>query len=185
MLSLVRVGNKWEINLSRFGHRIKSPTIPWHYRDDAEVKTWHLSPTIPCPMGAEVTNDWCINTGTNYCWYRKNTFLWGEKTDLGEFWPVTPVLSLNSYRTGHNAPVICNHCPPPPPYGDRQGIAGLMCGAVTFQVPSQCRACDITQISPNGIYFKKVGLWFAAGPHSAGLLSGLWWMKSHCPCYFP
>ena len=33
-----------------------------------------------------------------------------------------------------NAPVICSHCTPPPTptYGDGQGIAGLMCGRVTF-----------------------------------------------------
>ena len=29
--------------------------------------------------------------------------------------------------------------PPPPTYGDGQGIAGLMCRAVTFRVDPQCR----------------------------------------------
>ena len=24
----------------------KSPMVPWHWRDDAEVKTWHLSPAM-------------------------------------------------------------------------------------------------------------------------------------------
>ena len=43
----------------------------------------------------------------------------------------------------------------PPTYGDGQRIAGLMCGAVTFRVPPQCRACDITQINPRGIYYYK------------------------------
>ena len=28
---------------------------------------------------------------------------------------------------------------PPPTYGDGRGIAGLMCGVVTFRVPPQCR----------------------------------------------
>ena len=35
------------------------------------------------------------------------------------------------------APVSCNPCTPT--YGDGQGIAGLMCGAVTFWVPQQWR----------------------------------------------
>ena len=42
----------------------KSPVVPRHCRDDAEVKTWHLSPAmtpaIPDPMGARLTYDWCI-----------------------------------------------------------------------------------------------------------------------------
>ena len=29
--------------------------------------------------------------------------------------------------------------PPPATYGDGRGIAGLMCGVVTFRVPPQCR----------------------------------------------
>ena len=37
----------------------------------------------------------------------------------------------------YNAPVICNLCPPT--YGDGWGIAGLMCGAMTFWVPPQYR----------------------------------------------
>ena len=37
----------------------------------------------------------------------------------------------------HNALVICNHCSPS--YGDGRGIAGIMCGAVTFWVAPQCR----------------------------------------------
>ena len=72
------------------------------------------------------------------------------------------------------APVIWNHWPST--YGDGRGIAGLMCGAVTFWVPPQCRASDITQIYPRGIYYCKE----QGGPCSAGLLAGLWWMKSHC-----
>ena len=32
---------------SRFGHGIKSPIFPRHCRDDAEAKTWHLSPAMP------------------------------------------------------------------------------------------------------------------------------------------
>ena len=35
------------------------------------------------------------------------------------------------------APVICSHCPPT--YGDGRGIAGLMCRAMIFWVPPQCR----------------------------------------------
>ena len=54
----------------------------------------------------------------------------------------------------NNAPVICNHCLPPPTNGDGQGIAGLMCGAVTFRVAPQCPV-SIMQIYPCGIYFYK------------------------------
>ena len=43
--------------------------------------------------------------------------------------------------------------------GQAGEIAGLMCGAVTFSVtptvPGKCRACDITQIYPCGIYYYK------------------------------
>ena len=66
---------------------------------------------------------------------------------------------LFSTSFSYYAPVICNHCPPPSPYGDERGIAGLMCGAVTFlsspAVPGKCRACDITQIYSRGIYYYK------------------------------
>ena len=34
---------------SWFGHGIKSPTVPRHCRDNAEVKTWHSSPPCPWP----------------------------------------------------------------------------------------------------------------------------------------
>ena len=48
------------VHMYEFEHRIKSPSVPRHCRDDAEVKTWHLSPAIPGPMGTGLTNDWCI-----------------------------------------------------------------------------------------------------------------------------
>ena len=41
-----------------------------------------------------------------------------------------------------NAPVICNHCPPSPTYGEGWGIAGLKCRAITFQVSPQRRGND-------------------------------------------
>ena len=43
----------------------------------------------------------------------------------------------------------------PTPYRDGQGIAMLMGGAVTFKVPLQCGASDITQIYAPGIYHYK------------------------------
>ena len=45
--------------------------------------------------------------------------------------------------------------PLPPIYRGGRGLAGLMCGAVTSWVPPQCRASDITQIYPHGIYYYK------------------------------
>ena len=45
--------------------------------------------------------------------------------------------------------------PVPSTYGDGWGITGLMSGAVIFWVPSQCWACDITQIYPSEIYYYK------------------------------
>ena len=27
------------------------PPVPWHCRDDTELKAWHLSPSIPGPLG--------------------------------------------------------------------------------------------------------------------------------------
>ena len=53
-------------------------------------------------------------------------------------------------------PSFVTTAPPSPPthIRDGWGIAGLMCGAVTFWVPLQCRASDI----PRGIdYYKKQG----------------------------
>ena len=53
----------------------------------------------------------------------------------------TPFQGLVSTRirvrkcTSHNAPVICNHCARPPPYGDGRGIVGLKCRAVTLEFP--------------------------------------------------
>ena len=44
---------------------------------------------------------------------------------------------------------------PAPTYGDWWGIARLMCGALTFWIPPQCWACDITQIYPHEIYYYK------------------------------
>ena len=42
---------KWNY-FSQFGHGIQSsPAIPQHCEDNAEVKTWHLSPANPGPMG--------------------------------------------------------------------------------------------------------------------------------------
>ena len=57
-----------------------------------------------------------------------------------------------------------------------------MCGALTFWFPpavlGKCRACDITQIYPSGIYYyKEEGYDTQQVPRSAGLLAGLWWMK--------
>ena len=55
------------------------------------------------------------------------------------------------------APVICNHCPP-----HLQGWAGdsgaNLCGSDLFSclaVPYKCRASDVMQIYPCGIYFYK------------------------------
>ena len=52
-------------------------------------------------------------------------------------WPISSLY--------YNAAVICNHCPPPTGMGR---VARLMCRAVTFRVPPQCRACAITHIYP-------------------------------------
>ena len=47
-----------------FGTGIKTPAIPRHCGDNAEVKTLQLSlampPLFPAPRGAVVANDWCI-----------------------------------------------------------------------------------------------------------------------------
>ena len=75
--------------------------------------------------------------------------------------------------------------PPPHTYRDGRGIAGLMCRAVTFRVPPQCWACDITQMYPRGIYYYKQQGYTLSRPRSAGLLAGLLWMKSCCPRYSP
>ena len=79
------------------------------------------------------------------------------------------------------AAVICKPYVPPHPltYGDGRCIEGLMCGTVTFRVPPQCQACDMTQI-PSGIYYFKEQGYDSAGPRS----EGLWWMKSR-PLYSP
>ena len=44
---------------------------------------------------------------------------------------------------------------PAPTYGDGQGIAGLMRGAVTFRVPQQCQVSAGLVIYPHGIYYYK------------------------------
>ena len=90
------------------------------------------------------------------------------------------------FRLG-NAPVICNHCNPPSPRcpppthiwgwaGDR----GLRCGAVTFWVPSQCQVSEgfvICKYTPMKFTIIKSRA-MTAGPRSAGLITGLWGMKS-------
>ena len=44
-----------------------------------------------------------------------------------------------------NAPVICNHCVPPPPF--------LLLSSPA--VPGKCQTCDTVQIYPSGIYYSK------------------------------
>ena len=67
-----------------------------------------------------------------------------------------------------NAPVICNHWPPPPPPHTHlrvgRGIAGLMCETLAFWVPPQCRVgaglvilCIYTPLN------LLLLLWFSAG----------------------
>ena len=47
--------------------------------------------------------------------------------------PETQIYIWPYGRAEHNAPVICNPLPlPPPTYGDGRGIAELMCGAMIF-----------------------------------------------------
>ena len=64
-----------------------------------------------------------------------------------------------------------------------------MCRAVIFWVPLQShgavpgkyQTCYIMQTYPLEInYYEEQG-YDSAGPCSAGLLAGLWWMKSRCP----
>ena len=61
-----------------------------------------------------------------------------------------------------SATVICNHCTPPTIYGDGRGIAGLMCGAMTFWVPPQYRVSAGLMILHTDIplliyYYKEQG----------------------------
>ena len=53
-----------------------------------------------------------------------------------------------------NAPVSCNP-PPPDTYGDGQGIAVLLCGAVTFWVPPQSGFVILCKYIHRGIYYYK------------------------------
>ena len=49
------------VEISQIGHGIKSSAIPQLCRDDAEVKTWHLSPAMyPPPMWVGLKNDWWL-----------------------------------------------------------------------------------------------------------------------------
>ena len=63
------------------------------------------------------------------------------------------VLKCSLLKNFHYAPVICNPCPPT--YGDSEanmrGNDLLSSPAVT----GKCRACDITQLYPHGIYSYK------------------------------
>ena len=49
-----------ELKILTFECGIKSPAVTRQWGDDAEVKTWHLHPAIPVPVGAGLTRDWCI-----------------------------------------------------------------------------------------------------------------------------
>ena len=51
-----------------------------HCWEDAEVKTWHLSPTIPSLMGGQVTYDVCENRTSVY----KSTLFQIKKKKTGE-----------------------------------------------------------------------------------------------------
>ena len=77
-----------------------------------------------------------------------------------------------------------NNAPHSPPMGIGGGQRGS--DLLSFpNVPGKCCAGDITQIYPLGIYYYKEQGYDSAGPHSARLLAGLLWMKSHCPRYSP
>ena len=67
----------------RFGHGIKSPAVPQQCAEDTELKARHLSPTIPGPLGAVVSNDWCIKQASNAQWSsRKRAVTLGYSTTL-------------------------------------------------------------------------------------------------------
>ena len=44
-----------------FWREISTPTNLRHGQDSSDVKLPHLSTGIPCPVGAGVSNDWCIS----------------------------------------------------------------------------------------------------------------------------
>ena len=83
--------------------------------------------------------------------------------------------------------------PAPPPhthtYGDGRGIAGLICGAMTFCVPPQCRVSAglviLRKYIPVEFTLRKSrAMTLSRSPH-AGLLAGLLRTKSRFPRYSP
>ena len=76
--------------------------------------------------------------------------------------------------------------PPPHLYGwmgDSGGEVNVW-GSDLFSspaVPGKCQAYAIAQIYPVEITIIKRGLWVSGGPRSAGILAGLWFIKSHFP----
>ena len=58
------LAGKCEMTRIILGMEGKVPAVPWHCRDNAEVKTWHLSPTVslisPAQWGCGLTIDWYI-----------------------------------------------------------------------------------------------------------------------------
>ena len=60
--------------------------------------------------------------------------------------------------TSSYVPVICNHCPHPHLRGLAYDSGANVRGSDLLSVPAvpdNCRACDITQIYPRGIYYYK------------------------------
>ena len=122
----------------------------------AEHNTWHLlSPILlvgyyPCPL-------WACKPGET------------EPSCLLDRAASTCIMHLS----------FVTPAPPLPTYGDRQGIAGLMCGAMTFWLPPQHRVSAglviLRKYTLWNLLLYRAGLWLSAGPCSTGLLSGLWW----------
>ena len=84
------------------------------------------------------------------------------------------------------APVICNHCPPPPHLRGWAGDSGAnVWGSDLSSSPAVPGLWYYTNIPPWNLLLWRAGLWLSAGPRSTGLLAGLLWMKSHCPRYSP
>ena len=85
------------------------------------------------------------------------------------------------------APVICSHCPPPT-YGNVRGIAGLICGTVTFIVPPQCRGSAklvlLHKYTPVEITIIKSGVMIIRrSPQCKAFRRGVTYEKSFSPLY--